>query len=739
MHVFRNVPLPIAVLLGMLLVITFPISVKANHNDSLIFSEYIEGSGYNKALEIYNPTDEEVDLSDYSVVHFNNGASQNPDDGKYVNAIPLKGTLDSGEIYVLVHSEADEDLIKIADQTDDSLFFNGDDAVVLFKNYNVSTRHGSVIDSIGEVGEDPGASWNQDHVSTRNATLIRKQAITAGDRNLYDSFDPSEQWIALPQDTFNYLGTHDPIQLREFHATVEKIIDGDTIRLKENVLGTDTVRLVHIDTPETYHLDSYDLDLVDTNPDHSQKYYGEKAEDFLQSLLQPGDEIILKVGAEPTDHYGRLLAQVIREDGGLNTNITLVRYGFAVTYFIHPIDSEETFHTFQDALDEAYDEDRGIWNDSLPLHELPFEFRARESGDDLTKFVGNYSTKKYVRPDDWKDVPVDRRIFFWTEEDALKAGYTPAFQHDSTIKNARSAKPGTRVTVTGVVTGMIELEDDTRYFIEDHAAGIAVDTDDIDANIGDEIQVKGYVRDREGLLIVDAYDADITDHDSVEVKPAEIDSSQIGEKTESRLVQLEDVHVWYRAGDDFNARDDEGIFMIFSPDHLVEKGESYDQITGIVIYDDGRYKVMPRFGQDVVKDKDDDDRSDLEEDLFEEYLEGEESLEEVAERIVELYKELDQDELADLLEEQLSEFIHTNGNTKQHIQSTVHHIMKSLWKMDRGKADKEFEKIVRELEKLIKKHEKYVWKGKGKGWNKKKGWDKKKDWTIHYPWKCDDK
>ncbi|TDM14236.1 lamin tail domain-containing protein [Macrococcus bovicus] len=43
---------------------------------TLIISEYIEGSGYNKAVEIYNPTSAAVDLSTYSLVNFVNGASE---------------------------------------------------------------------------------------------------------------------------------------------------------------------------------------------------------------------------------------------------------------------------------------------------------------------------------------------------------------------------------------------------------------------------------------------------------------------------------------------------------------------------------------------------------------------------------------------------------------------------------------------------------------------------------------
>ena len=39
----------------------------------LFFSEYIEGSSYNKALEIFNPSDTTVDLANYRIAWAQNG------------------------------------------------------------------------------------------------------------------------------------------------------------------------------------------------------------------------------------------------------------------------------------------------------------------------------------------------------------------------------------------------------------------------------------------------------------------------------------------------------------------------------------------------------------------------------------------------------------------------------------------------------------------------------------------
>ena len=45
----------------------------------LFFSEYIEGSGNNKAIEIYNSSSMAIDLTDYQVHRFNNGGTTDPD------------------------------------------------------------------------------------------------------------------------------------------------------------------------------------------------------------------------------------------------------------------------------------------------------------------------------------------------------------------------------------------------------------------------------------------------------------------------------------------------------------------------------------------------------------------------------------------------------------------------------------------------------------------------------------
>ncbi|MCK4315224.1 MAG: lamin tail domain-containing protein [Anaerolineae bacterium] len=93
----------------------------------LLFSEYVEGSSYNKVLEIYNGTGAAVNLAagGYVVEIYFNG-SDSPG-----QTIPLVGTLADGDVFVLAHTSASAAILAVADQISSGILFNGDDAVVL--------------------------------------------------------------------------------------------------------------------------------------------------------------------------------------------------------------------------------------------------------------------------------------------------------------------------------------------------------------------------------------------------------------------------------------------------------------------------------------------------------------------------------------------------------------------------------------------------------------------------------
>lgn len=142
---------------------------------NVFISEYVEGSGNNKAIEIYNGSGASISLSGYTIAQSNTTAT-----------ISLSGTLASGSTYVVANSSASTAILTKANLTSSSLSFNGDDAVTL-------TQNGAAIDVIGTAGASFGA----------DKTLVRKSTVSAGSTSYAAS-----QWDAYAADTTAYLGSH---------------------------------------------------------------------------------------------------------------------------------------------------------------------------------------------------------------------------------------------------------------------------------------------------------------------------------------------------------------------------------------------------------------------------------------------------------------------------------------------------------------------------------------------------
>ncbi len=163
----------------------------------LFFSEYIEGSSNNKALEIYNVSGSAIDLAagSYSIEIYSNG-NTSPS-----TTIALTDTVADGDVYVVADDGAAPAILAETDQTSTASFFNGNDAVVLKKG-------SAIIDVIGQVGYNPGSEWGSGNQSTQNNTLRRKASVCQGDTDETDAFDPSLEWDGFAQDTFGGLGAY---------------------------------------------------------------------------------------------------------------------------------------------------------------------------------------------------------------------------------------------------------------------------------------------------------------------------------------------------------------------------------------------------------------------------------------------------------------------------------------------------------------------------------------------------
>jgi len=184
----------VTVILSMLVTALPMQSAQAAAPTELFFSEYIEGSSNNKALEIYNGTGAAINLAagGYNIQMFFNGSASA---GLTIN---LTGTVAQGDVYVVAQSSANPTILAQADQTNSAGWFNGDDAVVLRKGT-------TILDSFGQIGIDPGTQWTG---GGENDTLRRKSTVCGGDTNATDAFDASVEWEIFAQDTFDGLGAH---------------------------------------------------------------------------------------------------------------------------------------------------------------------------------------------------------------------------------------------------------------------------------------------------------------------------------------------------------------------------------------------------------------------------------------------------------------------------------------------------------------------------------------------------
>ncbi|MBW8049981.1 MAG: T9SS type A sorting domain-containing protein [Cytophagales bacterium] len=220
----------------------------------LFFSEYVEGSHNNKALEIYNPTSQTIYLGNYRIIRWSNGSTTSDQDIRYVQSLSAADSIPSNGTFVAILDRRDPlgtgfDTILFAELLnfgntcnagfyspcylcsnggDRVLPFNGDDAISLEKD--TAVNNWIMIDLFGLIGERPqtalggtGAGWTNapnywDGIGaywTKDQTLIRKYNIGAGvttnpgiPYGVPGAFNPTIEWDSLPRNTFDSLGFH---------------------------------------------------------------------------------------------------------------------------------------------------------------------------------------------------------------------------------------------------------------------------------------------------------------------------------------------------------------------------------------------------------------------------------------------------------------------------------------------------------------------------------------------------
>jgi len=176
---------------------------------NLFFSEYIEGSIDNKALEIVNASDKLVDLSNYAILSNSNNSAW-----KLAHySFPTDVVLSPGGVWVIAHSDAIQTILDVADDSTGAsvVNFNGNDVRALVKIMEGDT---TFLDVIG-LYNDPDLSYGWDVAgiskATQKHTLVRKPNVRQGNTDWASSAGTSaddSEWIVYDSDIFDYLGSH---------------------------------------------------------------------------------------------------------------------------------------------------------------------------------------------------------------------------------------------------------------------------------------------------------------------------------------------------------------------------------------------------------------------------------------------------------------------------------------------------------------------------------------------------
>jgi endonuclease I/chitodextrinase len=151
----------------------------------LFFSEYVEGTSFNKALEIVNLTSNNVNLTPYTIKRQSGGVWESP--------LQLIGTIAINNVFVIINaSTTNATLLQEKDQevaNSTPMTFNGDDRVGLFKN-------DILIDIIGDL--------NGTDTFAENTTLRRNNDITEPNTE----YSEQGEWSYFPSNTVSDIGNY---------------------------------------------------------------------------------------------------------------------------------------------------------------------------------------------------------------------------------------------------------------------------------------------------------------------------------------------------------------------------------------------------------------------------------------------------------------------------------------------------------------------------------------------------
>jgi len=253
---------------------------------NVVITEYVEGGGTNKVIEISNLGTENINLKEqgYKLSLYSNGSAT------ATGETDLVGTLIPSSSIVIYNNGATDAFKKAAPQGIDgsnSANFNGDDAVVL-------SNSAGIVDSFGQVGVRQQWS-NADGFNSKDKTLRRLESITEGDIISDDDFTSQmSQWATFDKDTSDGLGCmgetactgNEPLPIEEVDNTPPGVVI-----ISEYIEGGSNNKVIEISNiggsdvdlaPEGYKLELFSNGASTAN-----------SEALLQGLLVPGSSIVI--------------------------------------------------------------------------------------------------------------------------------------------------------------------------------------------------------------------------------------------------------------------------------------------------------------------------------------------------------------------------------------------------------------------------------------------------------------